>query len=98
MNIPYVETEHGFDAQECYVEQIRQWEKEFKSSSKSFREKIIADIDRLLVQCNDVEELYKKLQAEGYKIKLGKYVSVKPPILNPPFIQFSSSCGLSQPL
>lgn len=80
MNIPYVETEHGFDAQECYVEQIRQWEKEFKSSSKSFREKIIADIDRLLVQCNDVEELYKKLQAEGYKIKLGKYVSVKPPM------------------
>lgn len=79
MNIPYVETEHGFDAQECYAEQIRQWEKEFKSSSKSFREKIIDDIDRLLVQCNDVEELYKKLQEEGYEIKSGKYVSVRPP-------------------
>ena len=79
LNIPYVETEHGFDAQECYAEQIRQWEKEFKSSSKSFREKIIEDIDRLLVQCNDVEELYKKLQEEGYEIKSGKYVSVRPP-------------------
>lgn len=75
----YVETENGFDAQECYVEQIRQWEKEFKSSSKSFREKLIDDIDRLLMQCKDVEELYKKLQAEGYTVKFGKYVSVRPP-------------------
>ena len=79
MNIPYVETEHGFDAQECYVEQIRQWEKAYKSTAKSFREKIIEDIDRLLVQCTDVEELYKKLKAEGYEIKFGKYISVRPP-------------------
>jgi len=79
MNIPYVETEHGFDAQECYVEQIRQWEKAYKSTTKSFREKIIEDIDRLLVQCTDVEELYKKLKDEGYAIKFGKYISVRPP-------------------
>ena len=38
-HIPYVETENGFDAQECYVEQIRQWEKEFKSSSDKVRGK-----------------------------------------------------------
>ncbi len=78
-HIPYVETEHGFDAQECYVEQIRHWEKEFKSSSKSYRDKLMNDIDRLLMQCKDVEELYKKLQAEGYSVKFGKYVSVRPP-------------------
>ena len=78
-NIPYVETENGFDAQECYVEQIRQWEKDYKSSSKSFRDKLIDDIDRLLMQCNDVEELYKKLQDIGYTIKFGKYISVRPP-------------------
>ncbi len=78
MNIPYVETEFGFDAQQCYVEQIKMWEKDFRSSSKSFREKLIDDIDRLLVQCTDVEELYKKLRAEGYKIKMGKYISVRP--------------------
>lgn len=78
-HIPYVETEHGFDAQECYVEQIRQWEKEFKSSSKSYRDKLMNDIDRLLMKCKDVEELYKKLQAEGYSVKFGKYVSVRPP-------------------
>ena len=78
-HIPYVETENGFDAQECYVEQIRQWEKEFKSSSKTYRDKLMNDIDRLLMQCKDVEELYKKLQAEGYTVKFGKYVSVRPP-------------------
>lgn len=79
MKIPYVETENGFDAQECYAEQIREWEKLFKSSTKSYREKLMEDIDRLLMQCKDVEELYKKLQAEGYTVKFGKYVSVRPP-------------------
>lgn len=78
-HIPYVETENGFDAQECYVEQIRQWEKEFKSSSKSYRDRLMNDIDRLLMQCKDVEELYKKLQAEGYTMKFGKYISARPP-------------------
>lgn len=80
LNIPYVETEFGFDAQQCYAEQIRKWEKDFRSSSKSFREILIDDIDRLLVQCNDVEELYKKLKAEGYEIKRGKFISVRPPM------------------
>ena len=79
MKIPYVETENGFDAQECYAEQIREWEKLFKSSTKSYREKLMEDIDRLLMRCNDVNELYRKLEAEGYKVKLGKYISVKPP-------------------
>lgn len=77
--IPYVETENGFDAQECYAEQIREWEKSFKSPSKTFHDKLMNDIDRLLMQCKDVEELYKKLQTEGYEIKFGKYISVRPP-------------------
>ena len=69
MDIPYVETENGFDAQECYVEQIREWEKMFKASSKSFRDKLADDIDRLLMQCSDVNELYKKLEAELQEFK-----------------------------
>ena len=77
--IQYVDAETGFYAQECYAEQIRKWEKMFNSSSQSFREKLQNDIDRLLMQCNDVNLLYKKLEEEGYKIKLGKYISVKPP-------------------
>ena len=31
------------------------------------------------MQCNDVEELYKKLEANGYTIKRGRYISVRPP-------------------
>lgn len=77
--IPYVETENGFDAQECYAEQIRQWEKEFKSSTKTHRETLIDDIDKVLMQCNDVNDLYKKLEAQGYTVRLGKYISVRPP-------------------
>ena len=79
VNIPYVETENGFDAQECYVKQIREWEKMFTSSSKTFREQLIDEIDKLLMRCNDVNELYKKLEADGYAVKLGRYISVRPP-------------------
>ncbi|SHM90013.1 plasmid recombination protein [Ruminococcus flavefaciens] len=78
-NIPYVETENGFDAQECYVKQIREWEKIFKPSSKSFREQLIDEIDKLLMRCSDVDELYKKLEADGFAVKLGRYISVRPP-------------------
>lgn len=77
--IPYVETENGFDAQECYVKQIREWEKMFTSSSKTFREQLIDEIDKLLMRCNDVNELYKKLEVDGYAVKLGRYISVRPP-------------------
>lgn len=77
-NIPYVETENGFDAQECYVKQIREWEKMFTSSSKTFREQLIDEIDKLLMRCTDVDELYKKLEADGYAVKLGRYISVIP--------------------
>lgn len=77
--IQYVDAETGFYAQKCYAEQIRKWEKMFKPSSLSFREKLQGDIDKLLMQCNDVNQLYKKLEKEGYTIKLGKYISVKHP-------------------
>lgn len=78
-HIPYVETDNGFDAQECYADQIRLWEKEFKSSTKSNRERLMEDIDKLLMLCHDVDELYKKLEEVGYTVKFGKYVSVRPP-------------------
>ena len=31
------------------------------------------------MRCNDVNELYKKLEADGYTVKLGRYISVRPP-------------------
>lgn len=77
-NIPYRETENGFEAQECYVDEIRKIEKEFKSSG-SVREKLREDIDRLLMQSASLDELLEKLRKEKYEIKQGKYLAVKSP-------------------
>ena len=77
-NIPYRETENGFEAQECYVEEIRKIEKEFKPTG-SIREKLRDDIDRLLMQSASVDELLEKLWKEKYEIKHGKYLAVKSP-------------------
>ncbi len=78
-NIPFVETENGFNAQQCYVEQIRQWEKEYKAPKVNHHKSLRDNIDILLMQCNDVNELYDKLKSQGYKFKFGKYISIKPP-------------------
>ncbi len=77
-NIPYRETENGFEAQEYYVDEIRKLEKEFKSTG-SIREKLRDDIDRLLMQSASVDELLEKLRKEKYEIKQGKYLAVKSP-------------------
>ncbi|MDE7138683.1 MAG: hypothetical protein K2O29_09570, partial [Ruminococcus sp.] len=77
-NIPYRETENSFEAQECYVDEIRKIEKEFKPTG-SIREKLRDDIDRLLMQSASVEELLEKLRKEKYEIKQGKYLAVKSP-------------------
>ena len=77
-NIPYRETENGFEAQECYVEEIRKIEKEFRPTG-SVREKLREDIDRLLMQSASVDELLEKLRKEKYEIKHGKYLAVKSP-------------------
>lgn len=50
LGIPYRETENGFEAQECYVDQIRRLEKQFKAPRTSQREMMRNDIDRLLMQ------------------------------------------------
>lgn len=77
-NIPYHETENGFEAQECYVDEIRKIEKKFKPTG-SIREKLRDDIDRLLMQSASIEELLEKLRKEKYEIKQGKYLAVKSP-------------------
>lgn len=78
-SIPYVENGTGFEAQECYLEQIRQWEKEYKAPKLSAREKLRQDIDILLMQSDDVLDLYKRLESADYTLRYGKYISVKPP-------------------
>lgn len=75
-SIPYCETENGFEAQECYVDEIRKIEKQFTSTG-SVRDKIRNDIDRLLMQSSNIDELLEKLQKEKYEIKQGKYLAVR---------------------
>ncbi len=77
LKIPYRETENGFEAQECYVEQIRNIEKAYKTPRTSAREKLRQDIDRLLMQSKTFDELLEKLKKEKYIVKTGKYISVK---------------------
>lgn len=78
LDIPYRETENGFEAQECYVDEIRKIEKEYKPPRSAARDTLRKDIDRLLMQSNDVDELIEKLKRERYIIKTGKYIAVKP--------------------
>lgn len=75
-SIPYRETENGFEAQECYVDEIRKIEKQFTQTG-SVRDKIRNDIDRLLMQSSGIDELLEKLQKENYEIKKGKYLAVR---------------------
>ncbi len=78
MNIPYRETENGFEAQDCYVNEIRKLEKNFKPVKTSARGKLREDIDRLVMQSESFEELLSKLKKEKYQVKLGKFIAVRP--------------------
>ncbi|MCR4646420.1 MAG: plasmid recombination protein [Oscillospiraceae bacterium] len=78
LGIPYRETENGFEAQECYVDQIRRLEKQFKAPRTSQREMMRNDIDRLLMQSESFDDFLSKMQKAGYTIKQGKYIAVKP--------------------
>ena len=77
-HIPYRETDNGFEAQECYAEQIRAIEKQYTAPPKSLRTKLRDDIDRLLMMSWSFDEFLKRLEAEHYEIKRGKYLAVKP--------------------
>lgn len=77
LHIPYRETENGFEAQDCYVDEIRKIEKEFSPKTNQ-REQLRNDIDRMLMQSKDFDELLDRLQKAGYTVKHGKYISVKP--------------------
>ena len=72
------ETENGFEAPECYAEEIRRIEKLYRPKKSGYREKLRNDIDLFLMQSQSLEELLDKLQKAGYEIKYGKYIAAKP--------------------
>ena len=77
LGIPYRDTENGFEAQQCFVERIREVEREYSPRTNQ-REHLRDDLDRLLMMSKDFEELLNRLHAAGYEVKHGKYISVKP--------------------
>ncbi len=76
--IPYRETENGFEAQECFVDAIRRIEAQYKKQPTSRRDKLRDDIDRLLMMSKDFDQLLQRLCDAHYEIRLGKYIAVRP--------------------
>lgn len=75
--IPFRETENGFEAQQCYTEEIRQVEKKYRPQ-KSSREKLRDDIDRALMQSKDFDEFLVRMEKRKYEVKRGKYLAMRP--------------------
>ena len=71
--IKSIETKRGVSKNIDYNE----WE--HKQRGTSWKEKIRAEIDRLVGFVNNVEELLAELEHLGYTVKRGKYISVKAP-------------------
>lgn len=78
LNISYRETENGLEAQACYVEKIRNIEKQFKATPTSHREKLREVLDLVIMQSKDYDDVLKRLQDEQYEVKMAKYIAVKP--------------------
>lgn len=77
--IPFRETDHGFEVPECYVKQIREIEKSYHVPAGSVRNQLRDDVDRMLYQSKDFDGFLARLQANGFAVKRGNYISVKPP-------------------
>jgi hypothetical protein len=79
LGIPFRENEQGFESQQCYVERIRQIEKQYKSEPTSHRDVLRDLIDKIAMQADSYDEIFATLKRQGYQIKHGKYTAVKPP-------------------
>ena len=77
--IPFRETDHGFEVPECYVKQIREIEKTYRVPAGSVRSQLRDDVDRMLYQSKDFDGFLARLQANGFAVKRGRYISLKPP-------------------
>ena len=77
-SIPYREAENGFEAQECYLKEIREIERSYKTPATTQRDRLREDIDRALMGSSSLQELLQQLAKSGYQIKPGKYIAVKP--------------------
>ncbi|MCL2108491.1 MAG: plasmid recombination protein [Oscillospiraceae bacterium] len=90
-NIPFRESENGFEAQQCYVDDVRKIERQYKSPPTSYRDKLRNRIDKIAMKSRDFDEVLRKLDELNYVIKRGKYIAVKPPESSQ-FIRLKSLC------
>ncbi len=78
-HIPYRDTSTGFEAQACFVDVIRDIEEKIKTENPNYRQQLRDEVDRRMMDCNSMEDLLGYLTMDGYEVKIGKYISVKPP-------------------
>jgi hypothetical protein len=78
LGIPYRESENGFEAKRCYVTEIRNIEKQYKTKSATHREELQEHIDTFLMRAKDFDDMLRLLREVGYTVKPGKYISVMP--------------------
>ena len=78
LRISFRECENGFEVQECYVQQIRDIEKQFKPVPTSHREVLRNSLDKFTMQSQSFDEVLKRLEGVGYTVKQGTYIAVKP--------------------
>ena len=76
--IPYRETDTGFEAQQCYLDEIRKIEKQYKAPTLNIREQMREDIDRFTLCAASFEDLLERMRAANYEIKHGKYIAARP--------------------
>ena len=76
--IPYRETENGFEAQQCYVDEIRQIEGLYRRPKRAVRDVLRDDVDKALMQSKDFDEFLQRLERLKYEVKRGKYLAVRP--------------------
>ena len=89
LEIPYRETDNGFEAQETFIEEIRRIEKQFKAKENPHRAELLNKLDSIIMQSRDFEDVLSRLRKSGYTIKQGKYIAAKPKYGNQ-FIRFKS--------
>ena len=57
--------------------QYAEWDAQRKGTS--YKQKLKIAIDRLIPISKDLDDLLRRLEAEGYEIKRGKYISFRAP-------------------
>jgi hypothetical protein len=78
LNIPFRESEQGLEVQLCFLEKVRQIEKQYKANPTSHRDTLRDLLDTIVMQVPDYESIFSALEEYGYEVKHGKYTAVKP--------------------